>query len=172
VVASTDAPATWIAVSVETATQWNALAHAIACADLAVPRDADMARMKAHEADMEARLRAWAAPRNRRDAVQVLQAAGVPAAPVYAAQDLLGDPQLVASGFWRRVERRFIGSHITPLAPYRLDGRTPPLRNPAPTLGEYNAAVLTGELGLSGDEITALETAGVIGTRAVAGTSQ
>jgi crotonobetainyl-CoA:carnitine CoA-transferase CaiB-like acyl-CoA transferase len=172
VVASTDAPATWIAVSVETATQWNALAHAIACADLAVPRDADMARMKAHEADMEARLRAWAAPRNRRDAVQVLQAAGVPAAPVYAAQDLLGDPQLVASGFWRRVERRFIGSHITPLAPYRLDGRTPPLRNPAPTLGEYNAAVLTGELGLSGGEIAALETAGVIGTRAVAGTSQ
>jgi crotonobetainyl-CoA:carnitine CoA-transferase CaiB-like acyl-CoA transferase len=172
VVLPTSVPATWIAVSVETAGQWNALAGTIGCPECAVPPDADMARMKTHEADMEARVAGWAASRDAREAVQALQAAGVPAAPVHAAQDLLKDPQLVASGFWRRAERRFIGSHVTPLAPYRLDGRTPPLRSPAPTLGEYNAAVLTGDLGLPAEEFAALETAGVIGTRVVVGTSQ
>ncbi len=163
-VAGTAAPAAWIAVAVETAAQWTALAALVGCPDLAPAKE--------NEPEMEARLRTWAAPRGARDAVDRLQGAGVPAGPVYAAQDLLADPQLVAAGFWRRAERRFIGTHVTPLAPYRLDGRTPPLVCASPTLGEHNGPVLMGELGLSRNEFAALEADGVIGTRAVMGSLQ
>ncbi|HEX2890819.1 CaiB/BaiF CoA-transferase family protein [Vineibacter terrae] len=163
-VAGTAAPETWIAVAAETAAQWMALAELIGCPELAPAKE--------NEPDMEARLRAWAASREARDAVDRLQGAGVPAGPVYAAQDLLADPQLVAAGFWRRAERRFIGTHITPLAPYRLDGRPPPLVCASPTLGEHNGPVLMGELGLSRNEFAALEADGVIGTRAVMGSLQ
>lgn len=171
-VAPTNTAARWIAIVVETTPQWNALAKTIGCAQLAMPPDAGLARLKEREAQMEQQVRQWAASWDPFDAVHVLQAAGVPAAPIYPAQDLLADPQLVGSGFWRRAERRFIGSHIAPLAPYRIDGCAPPLQSPAPTLGEHNEAVLVGELGLSVTDFTSLETSGVIGTRAVLGAAQ
>jgi crotonobetainyl-CoA:carnitine CoA-transferase CaiB-like acyl-CoA transferase len=164
VVAGTDAPATWIAVAIETTAQWIALAALIGCPELAP--------LKENESGMETRVRAWASSRRAHAAVDLLQSVSVPAGRVYAVQDLLTDPQLMASGFWRRADRRFVGTHVTPLAPYRLDGETPPLWYASPTLGEHNEPVLMGELGLSRDELAALEAEGVIGTQAILGTSQ
>lgn len=163
-VAGADARAAWWAMSVETAIQWNAVARLVGRLDLVMPEDTDIVALKAREPAMEQAVRSWAAT----DPVKALQAAGVPAGPVHAAQDLLTDPQLVASGFWRRVDRRFIGNHVTPLAPYRLDGLSPPLWGAAPTLGEHNEPVLGGDLGLSRETLDALAADGVIGTRAVA----
>jgi crotonobetainyl-CoA:carnitine CoA-transferase CaiB-like acyl-CoA transferase len=157
----------WIAVSVETASQWNALVALTGRIDLAVDEHADVAAMKAREREMERALAEWAAPQGAAEAVVSLQTMKVPAGPVYASIDLINDPQLVHDGYWRRAERRFIGNHVVPHAPYLLDGKRPPLRNPSPTLGEHNAAVLSGDLGLSSSELDALSEQGVIGTRAV-----
>jgi crotonobetainyl-CoA:carnitine CoA-transferase CaiB-like acyl-CoA transferase len=53
-------PNGWIALSVETAKQWNALAHAIGRADLRVDETAGLDAMKAREIDMErAVTRGW-----------------------------------------------------------------------------------------------------------------
>jgi crotonobetainyl-CoA:carnitine CoA-transferase CaiB-like acyl-CoA transferase len=166
-VVATNSPHGWIAVSVESAAQWNALALAIDRPDLAVDATADVAAMKAREKDMERAVATAFASSDAAEAVGRLQAAGVPAGRVYAGVDLLGDPQLVHDGFWRRAERRFIGNHVIPHAPYLLDGRRPPLKNPSPTLGEHNASVLSGDLGLSVGDLDVLSAQGVIGTRAV-----
>ena len=165
VVCGTDAPARWIAVSVETPAQWNALAGLLARPDLSVACDAGVAAMKRHERVMEGALREWTTVRAASDAVDALQAAGVPAGPIHAAQDLLTDPQL--AGFWRRVDRKFIGSHVVPHAPYRLDDRRPPLWGASPTLGEHNDDVLAGDLRLSRDEIDGLALRNIIGTKAI-----
>ena len=146
----------WWAVSAETDAQWNAVARIVSAAPTLDQRA------------MEDAVRRWSAGKSRDTIVATFQAAGVPSGPVHAAQDLLHDPQLVASGFWRRAERRFIGNHVVPLAPYRLDGATPPMWGPAPTLGEHNDAVLGGDLGLTRGELDRLAAEGVIGTRAVA----
>jgi crotonobetainyl-CoA:carnitine CoA-transferase CaiB-like acyl-CoA transferase len=168
-VAATDKPARWIAVAVETAAAWNALAGAIGRHALAVPPDATLETLKSREDEMEEAVAEWALGRAASTAVSELQGAGVSAAPILAAEDLLKDPQMTASGFWRRAERRYIGNHVVPLAPYRIDGEFPPLRSVAPTLGEHNESVLAGDLGLARDELDALAANGVIGTRAVAG---
>ena len=147
---------TWWAVSAETDAQWEAVARVVGAAATLDQRA------------MEDAVRQWSAGKSRDAIVAAFQAAGVPAGPVYAAQDLLNDPQFVASGYWRRAERRFIGNHVVPLAPYRLDGTTPPMWAPAPTLGEHNEAVLGGDLGLSRSELDKLAADGVIGTRAIA----
>jgi crotonobetainyl-CoA:carnitine CoA-transferase CaiB-like acyl-CoA transferase len=157
----------WIAVSVETVDQWNALAAAIRRPDLGVDKGADLAMMKKRESEMEKAVAAAFAQRAAAEVVAMLQAAHVPSGRVYAAVDLIDDPQLVHDGFWRRTERRFIGSHVVPHAPYRFDGRRPPLRSASPTLGEHNAAVLGGDLGLSAEQLNELSEQGVIGTRAV-----
>jgi len=166
-VSDTDQAARWIAISAQTVAQWNALAQAIGRGDLVAASTASLVELQRRADDMEAAVRSWAATRAAGDAVDALQSAGVAAAPVHAAQDLLEDPQLVAAGTWRRAERKYIGLHVVPLAPYRFDGTTPPLRNPAPTLGEHNDAVLGGLLGIPAQEIAALQAQGVIGTRAV-----
>jgi crotonobetainyl-CoA:carnitine CoA-transferase CaiB-like acyl-CoA transferase len=168
-IAGDDSPAAWWAASAETAAHWNAVARVVGRVDLLAPEGTDVATLKSRELDMEQAVRTWAASRPVTEVVRAFQAAGVPAGPVYAAQDLLTDPQLVASGFWRRVGRRFIGSHVAPLAPYRLDSAPPPVWGAAPTLGEHNEPVLGGDLGLTPDELEALAADGVIGTRAVAG---
>ena len=109
---ATSGPHGWIAISVETVTQWNALASAVDRADLAVDAAADIATMKAREKDMERAVATAFATCDAAEAVGRLQAAHVPAGRVYAGIDLLGDPQLVHDGFWRRAERRFIGNHV------------------------------------------------------------
>lgn len=166
-VVATDTADRWIAISVETAGQWNALAALVQRPDLCADVDADLAAMKGHEAEMERAVAARFAREKATTAVKELQAASIPAGIVYAAIDLLEDPQLVHDGFWRRATRRFIGDHVVPHAPYRLDGERPPLRNPSPTLGEHNEAVLAGDLGLSADDLGELSKQGVIGTRAM-----
>ena len=110
-------------------------------------------------------LAAWSAARPAEDSAAFLQAAGVPAAVVRAAHDLPNDPQLRQAGFWQPMERQFVGSHITPLAPYRLDGAAPPLVRPAPTLGQHNHEIIGSRTGLGPEDLARLERQGVIGTR-------
>jgi crotonobetainyl-CoA:carnitine CoA-transferase CaiB-like acyl-CoA transferase len=80
---------------------------------------------------------------------------------------LLGDPNLVARGFWREIDRAFVGRHVQSSTPYR-EGKVPyPVRNAAPTLGEFNVAVLRDILGLDQVELDRLARQGVIGTEAL-----
>lgn len=145
----------WLAVSVETERQWGALA-----------------RLVGPGLEAAAALASWAANRNAEEAASCLQEVGVPAAPVRPAHALLDDPQLRAAGFWRRLERRFIGSHVVPLAPYRFDDAPPPLRCAAPTLGEHNEEVLTSKASLGAADLERLERLGVIGKRPSRATSE
>ena len=142
-------PDEWLAVSVETEQQ-----------------RAKLAQLVGEAAGLEAALASWSARLSADEVAARLQEAGVPAAPVRPAHDLLDDPQLREAGFWQRRERRFVGTHVVPLAPYRLDGLPPPLKRVAPTLGEHNAEILTGRAGLGPAELTRLERLSVIGTRA------
>jgi crotonobetainyl-CoA:carnitine CoA-transferase CaiB-like acyl-CoA transferase len=87
-------------------------------------------------------LHRWAGPLAGADAAGRLQAAGVAAARVQGAHDLTYDPQLTANGYWVELERDVIGRHLVPAAPFSFDGARPPLRRPAPTLGQHTDEVL------------------------------
>ena len=144
----------WLAVDVAGKGQLPALAQAIGTA--LAPGESP-----------EAALSAWAAGHGARDAAAALQAAGIAAGPVTPGTALLHDPHLVARGFWLEADRRYVGRHVVPLAPYALDGARPAIDRPAPTLGEHNAEVLGAVLHLAPAEISALERDGIIGTKAI-----
>lgn len=106
----------------------------------------------------------WAAERDSGSACRLLQQADITAGPVTPASALLEDPHLKATGFWLRADRRHVGSHWLPRAPYAINTMAPPLKWPAPTLGEHNQVVLASVLGMSNSEIEALQDQGIIGT--------
>ncbi len=179
----------WIAVSVETPAQWQALAGLLGFTgtgshqgqglsskgDFATlldppggPALAGLGALKTHEAELEAAMRAWVATRQAGDAVASLQRAGIPAGPVQPGNTLPEDPQLAALGYFRAMQRRHVGQHLSTQTPYRFDGAALPIGGPAPTLGQHNAELLCDRLGLSAGEYDELLKSGVIGTRATA----
>lgn len=116
----------------------------------------------------EAALAEWTSRHDKRQAMNLLQAAGVPAAAVQYNKDLFEDPHLQARGYFESVTHAFAGTHLYPGTPWKADGVRPQSASAAPMMGEHNRQILQGMLGLSDDELSALASAGVIGDRPTA----
>ena len=84
-------------------------------------------------------------------------------APVNTVADIAHDEQLAARDYYQQVEHPGLDRSLTLIGPFaKLSGTPAPPGRRAPMLGEHNADILQGELGLSGEELVALEAAGVI----------
>jgi crotonobetainyl-CoA:carnitine CoA-transferase CaiB-like acyl-CoA transferase len=88
-------------------------------------------------------------------------------APVNTPEDIAHDPQLAFRDYYQQVEHPALDRSLTLIGPFaKLSGSPAPPTRRAPMLGEHTVEILQGELKLSGDELAALEAAGVIGTAA------
>jgi crotonobetainyl-CoA:carnitine CoA-transferase CaiB-like acyl-CoA transferase len=157
----------WLALSVASDAQWRALCGALG--DPEWSRDPALAtragRREAHDA-IDERLRAWTSQRDRADLVAELRALGIPASEVANPCRLLEtNPQLRVRDYFETPDHPIVGPMPLPSLPFRYASIERWIRTPAPTLGQHNEAVLCGLLGLSADELAALEADGVIGTR-------
>ena len=157
----------WVAIAVASDTDWAGLRQAFG--DPEWTRDPALAheagRRAAHDA-LDAALSTWCASRKPEEVVDGLLAAGVPAAHVVNAQELVPQPQLEARRFFQTLEHPVTGPTRYPGLPMRFSGFDPQVRRtPAPTLGQHNDEVLGGELGLSEEELERLRAAKVIGNR-------
>ena len=154
----------WIAVTVRGDADWAALGQVIGRPDLlADPALATRGDRDAARARIDAAVGQWTARRPAADAMELLQAAGVPAGAMLRADDLLRWEYHKA----RRSFRQEIHPHGA--EPYIMENiqlhdeytAAPPAR-PAPLLGEQTAEIAAGLLGLSPGEITALIERGVL----------
>jgi crotonobetainyl-CoA:carnitine CoA-transferase CaiB-like acyl-CoA transferase len=151
----------WVAVAITSDAAWRACAGLIGRPDLA---DLSHAQRRAREDELEALITAWTMGLSADTAMDRLQVAGIAAGAVRKPITLPDDPHLKARGFWRSVDRPFIGRHLQSSAAFREGPDPYPLRRPAPTLGQDNEAILGGRLGLSRAELDRLAAEGVIGT--------
>ena len=151
----------WIAVSITTDTMWQSLCVLLQRLDLA---ELTAALRRARQKTLEGLIAAWTAIRDPDEAMAILQAHGVAAGAVRTPMALVDDLHLIARGFWRRVDRSFIGMHWQSAAAFREGPDPLPIRRVAPTLGQDNDLILNGRLGLTPHEISRLAAAGVIGT--------
>jgi crotonobetainyl-CoA:carnitine CoA-transferase CaiB-like acyl-CoA transferase len=97
-----------------------------------------------------------------------LRAADIPCARVNSIGELLGDPQLLASGFFQEYDHPTEGRLRSPRSPFRWHGETEAADRPAPRPGADSRAILR-ETGMNDTEIDRLVADGVI--RIDAGTS-
>ena len=74
-----------------------------------------------------------------------------------------GVPEFADCPAWLPSTHPYTGDELLVAAPWRIDGRRPGLRKPAPLLGEGDDYVLRRVLAMSDDEIEALIAAGTVG---------
>lgn len=110
-----------------------------------------------HSAPILERMRAWCAQRLTAEAIAQLEAAGLPAGPVYTPQQALDDPQVAAMGFLHAVADYPGLPKAAPVAdiPLRLSKTPGGVRVRPPTLGEHTDAILLA-LRFTASEIAAL----------------
>jgi crotonobetainyl-CoA:carnitine CoA-transferase CaiB-like acyl-CoA transferase len=108
----------------------------------------------------------WTARRTVADAVHTLRAAGVPAAPVTQAADLLENAHLLTRGFWERVDHPVAGSFLCTGMPFAFLGKPRRwIRRVPPLYGQHTDEVLSGLLGHSEDDVAQLRALGATSIR-------
>lgn len=155
----------WLAIVVRDDTEWAALKDLLG--NPAWAEDEELAthagRRRKHGL-IDEQLASWCAGQALESTVATLLARGIPAAPVWDARIQSKHPQFQARGFFEDVEHPIVGTIPIVRPPFRYATVDRWNRTPAPTMGQHNHEVLT-ELGLTPDEIAALEEAEVIGTK-------
>ncbi|HXT92310.1 MAG TPA: CoA transferase [Trebonia sp.] len=158
----------WLAITCATEGQWQALATAAGHGEwLADPRFATVADRLAHHDDLDVLISSWTAGCEPYELMLKLQAAGIPAGVCQTAGDRCdNDPQLSHLGWLTELAGTRIGRWPLAEVPVRMS-RTPPYLGglpdrAAPLYGEDNAAILTGLLGMSAEEVAELTEQGVL----------
>lgn len=98
----------------------------------------------------------WCTGRTKAEALALMEAAKLPAAPVHSPQDVLEDPHVAAMGYLQRVD--FPGAaKPVPITttPFTLSATPGTIRRRAPLLGEHTDEIL-GELGYDAAAVAAL----------------
>ncbi|WAE74218.1 formyl-CoA transferase [Streptomonospora nanhaiensis] len=103
----------------------------------------------------------WTAQIPKWDVLAALNAHNIPCGPIMSTREIIDDPTLRANGVITTVDHPERGPYSTVSSPIRLsDSPVDVVRSPL--LGEHNAEVYRGELGLSDEDLAELESNGVI----------
>jgi crotonobetainyl-CoA:carnitine CoA-transferase CaiB-like acyl-CoA transferase len=152
----------WMVIACPDDETWRRLVAATGLGDLEGGEFATLAGRREHAAALKVTLGAWTRARTKHEAADLLQAAGVPAAPVNSGADVWRDPFLRSRGFIQELAHPAAGVAEYPGLAYRLSKTPGAIRSPAPCFAQHTHEVLGGLLGLSRGEIDALVEAGAV----------
>ena len=153
----------WCAIACETDEQWQALCGVLGRPALASePRYATLDARKANETELDALVSAWTSDKDAYDVMQRCQASGVAAGVVQNCQDLFSDPQIEHRGHFVYLDHPEMGVHATDGNCFTLSESPAEYQRPAPLLGQHTHQICREVLGMSDDEIAALESQGVL----------
>ena len=146
--------------------QWRDLCGLMGKRHLAEnPRFSDSpGRMKNHD-ELDAIISDWTRGQDRYDLMERLQAAGIPAGPVFDNRDTHLDPHFKARGFLEYVSHppdRGIGTRPFIGRPYKFSKSPVKIQGHTPAFGEHNGPVLKELLGVGEAEYGTMEREGTI----------
>ncbi len=157
----------WMAVICVTDGHWQNLARAMGRAELAEdPGFATNAERVVRGEEVDRIVGEWARGVARAEVDGIARKWRIPMAPVRDLLEVMNDPHLHERGMLRLTDHPDLGRVVLADSPLRFHGIDPLPIEPSPRLGRDNRAVLGGWLGLSDQEIDALEQAGVIASQA------
>jgi formyl-CoA transferase len=142
---------------------WHSLLKAMDRGDLAEdPRFVDLKSRVAHMDEVDAIVSAWTAGQPKQALFELLMRHHVACAPVRDLVDVVNDPHMHARGALQWIDHPALGRIVVQHSPLRFDGVPLMPLTASAGLGEHNAAIYGDWLGLTAEELAALEAEGVI----------
>ena len=144
----------WIAIAVTCDEEWHALCGVIGRAEMA--KDAALADARGRRGQqkrIDAAINDWTRLHEDYEAMDILQKAGIPAAPYLSPERVFRDPQLREGGFFTTLIASDGNEHDLPSLGWRFEGGPQPYVTAAPVLGQHNEYIYGELLGLSDDEV-------------------
>lgn len=147
----------WVSIAVKTEEEWAGFCRAIGSPPwTGDPKFADLDSRRANSRELDERVAGWTRERTDYEATEILQGAGVAAAPVLGVDGVFVDEHLQSRGVFMDVEHPVVGSSFLYDLPWKMsDGEREPARH-APLLGQHNDQVFGQLLGLPREEIDRL----------------
>jgi crotonobetainyl-CoA:carnitine CoA-transferase CaiB-like acyl-CoA transferase len=158
----------WITIAVSSDAEFRTLVDVLDVPDLAGDeRFATVKMRKTNEAVLDQLLAQALKDRDGVELEKELQSAGVKAYFMVKGWLLVDDPNLRHLNFFQTLTRQHSGTHPYKTWPFRFSGIDMSHKRPPPLLGEHNAEVLCGLLGVSKDELERLREKQVIGNEPI-----
>jgi len=104
----------------------------------------------------------WTRTKARDEAIAILRRFRVPCAPVRNLREVIGDRHMHERGMLEEIDHPELGRITVPTSPLRFHGADKVETTPSPTVGQHNAEVYGGWLGLGEGEIAELKAEGAI----------
>ena len=157
----------WVAISVASDADWQALCREMETPNLAdEPRFSNQASRKQNEQALDDLIAAWTGPQEASEVERRLLGSGIDAARVAKPyeQFSLPDPNYLASEFIQLVDHPEVGPSWLPGAPWRFSGPEDRNLRPSPCVGQHSFEVFSEELGITESEYRSLVEQGISGT--------
>ena len=154
----------WVGISVRNSDDWEELCATMGFSDLTADDSLDSVdgRMDRHD-EIDRRIEEWTSVRSKIEAMEVLQARGIPAGAVQRPEDRIdNDPNTRAWGLFPTVGHQKMGNVRVDGMPIKLSETPARIQNGGPVLGQHNTEVFGGVLGMAADTVSGLTEAGVI----------
>jgi crotonobetainyl-CoA:carnitine CoA-transferase CaiB-like acyl-CoA transferase len=153
----------YLAIIVVSEQQWRNFCGAMERPDLAEDeRFRNNGRRYHHVEELDAIIGKWTATMPRAEVVARLHRAKVPVAAVRGVEEMVEDRHLHERGALAQIHHPQLGDLVVPHSPLRYRGSPLAALEPSPALGQHNAEVYGGLLGLSTAEVDQLRASGVI----------
>jgi formyl-CoA transferase len=138
------------------------------CAAMETPSLAEDSRYRDHEArgthqqELDALIARWTSKLGTRDLLDLLEKHGVPSGLIYRTADMLDDPHFAAREAIVTTQHPDFGNlRMQNVAP-RLSASPGSIRTPAPKIGQHNAEIYSGLLGLDEPSLAAFRSRAII----------
>jgi crotonobetainyl-CoA:carnitine CoA-transferase CaiB-like acyl-CoA transferase len=152
----------WVAISVCSDEQFKRL-KAQPGSGLTDPALLELRHRLVRQDFVDEQLERWTRQFSPLEITDLLQALGIPSAPVQRTDQILNDPHLEHRKWFRPLTHPDLGTHLYDGVPWHFSDSKLNSDSPSPRLGQHSRELLHDLLGLSQDEISVLFELGVSG---------
>lgn len=125
-------------------------------------RFTDMSGRLEHQDDIKSVIEERLKDETMDQAVELLLSKGIPAGPIYDISQIMADPQTKDREMFIEMEHPTLGNITVNGCAIKLGDTPASVRTPAPALGQDNAKILRGLLGMSDEELSDYQNRGIL----------
>jgi len=153
----------WVSIGVQTEEEWKNFCRAIGNPDWTrYSKFADRYSRQKNVEELDRLINEWTGNLTYYEVTEILQKAGVAAAPCLDTEGRFFDPHLQARQTYMEVEHPATGVDFIANSAWRLSETPTVIHHRSPLFGEHNSYVLKDLLGMTDEEMAALEAEKVV----------